>query len=75
MVLFIRFLKKLKSLLDNNKVAEVKDLLNKFVKLYKSSSNIVDHIYLEKKLIAQSNEKILLDKGSVAKVVKLNKNF
>ena len=68
-------LKKLKSLLDNNKVAEVKDLLNKFVKLYKSSSNIVDHIYLEKKLIAQSNEKILLDKGSVAKVVKLNKNF
>ncbi len=40
-------LNNLKSLLDNNKVNEVKNLLNKLLKLYKSNSEIVDHIYIE----------------------------
>ncbi len=40
-------LKKLKNLLDSYKTAEVKKLLEKIVKLYKSNSNIVDHIYVE----------------------------
>ena len=38
---------KLKSLIDNNQANEVKDLLNKIIKLYKSNSEIVDHIYTE----------------------------
>ena len=40
-------LNNLKSLLDNNKVNEVKNLLDKLLKLYKSNSKIVDHIYNE----------------------------
>jgi len=40
-------LNNLKSLLNNNKVNEVKNLLNKLLKLYKSNSEIVDHIYIE----------------------------
>jgi FlaA1/EpsC-like NDP-sugar epimerase len=38
----------LKNLLDNNKAAEVKEILGKIVKAYQSNSKIVDHIYLEK---------------------------
>ena len=37
----------LKTLLDYNKVAEVKEILAKIVKSYKSNSEIVDHFYLE----------------------------
>jgi FlaA1/EpsC-like NDP-sugar epimerase len=37
----------LKTLLDYNKVAEVKEMLAKIVKSYKSNSEIVDHFYLE----------------------------
>jgi FlaA1/EpsC-like NDP-sugar epimerase len=37
----------LKPLLDYNKVAEVKEILAKIVKSYKSNSEIVDHFYLE----------------------------
>tara|TARA_B100000787_G_scaffold168463_1_gene157266 strand:- start:268 stop:2181 length:1914 start_codon:yes stop_codon:yes gene_type:complete len=40
-------LNNLKNLLDNNKVNEVKNLLDKLLKLYKSNSEIVDHIYIE----------------------------
>jgi FlaA1/EpsC-like NDP-sugar epimerase len=64
-------LNNLKTLLDYNKVFEVKELLTKIVKTYQSNSVIVDHIYLE-----QSK----LDKISFApvddgnKVVKIKKN-
>ena len=37
----------LKTLLDENRVYEVKKLLEKLVKLYKSNSKIVDHFYNE----------------------------
>ena len=37
----------LKNLLDRNKSKEVKDLLSKILKSYKSNSRIVDHIYTE----------------------------
>ena len=40
-------LNNLKTLLDHNKVFEVKELLAKIVKTYKSNSVIVDHFYLE----------------------------
>ena len=38
----------LKNLIDNNKVAEIKEMLGKIVETYHSNSKIVDHIYLEK---------------------------
>jgi FlaA1/EpsC-like NDP-sugar epimerase len=37
----------LKNLLDNNQVKEVKEVLEKIIKEYRSSSKIVDHIYTE----------------------------
>jgi FlaA1/EpsC-like NDP-sugar epimerase len=39
----------LKTLLDNNKVEDVKKLLSKIVTTYKSNAKIVDHIYLEQR--------------------------
>ncbi len=41
-------LKNLKTLLDDNKVFEIKNLLSKLLKLYKSNTDIVDKIYVEK---------------------------
>jgi FlaA1/EpsC-like NDP-sugar epimerase len=41
-------LNSLKNLIDNNKVAEIKEILGKIVETYHSNSKIVDHIYLEK---------------------------
>jgi len=40
-------LEKLYSLLEDNNVAEVKDMLGELVQSYQSNSNIVDHIYEE----------------------------
>ena len=40
----------LKNLIDQNKVLEVKTSLEKILKLYKSNSKIVDHIYNEQLL-------------------------
>ena len=40
-------LSSLKNLLYFNKVKEVKEMLNKLLKLYQSNSDIVDHIYVE----------------------------
>ena len=37
------------NLLDSNKVAEVKEMLEKIVESYRSNSKIVDHIYTELK--------------------------
>ena len=43
-------LKKLKNLLDSYSAAKVKNLLEKIIKLYKSNSKIVDHVYNEQML-------------------------
>ena len=43
-------LNNLKSLLDNNKVVEVKKLLDRLLKLYRSNSEIVDHIHTEQSI-------------------------
>ena len=40
-------LNKLRDLVDNHKTVEAKNLLDKLVKINKSNSKIVDHIYLE----------------------------
>ena len=41
-------LSKLKVLLDENKIHDVKKMLEKLIKLYKSNSRIVDHLHVEK---------------------------
>ena len=43
------YLNILKTLLDNNKVDDVKKLLSRIVTTYKSNTKIVDHIYLEQR--------------------------
>ena len=58
----------LRTLLDNNKVFEVKELLAKIVKTYQSNSAIVDHVYLEQSKF-DKNSFAPMDEGN--KVVKI----
>jgi FlaA1/EpsC-like NDP-sugar epimerase len=73
---FIRFnqlevdLNNLKTLLDDNKVFEVKELLAKIVKTYQSNSEIVDHVYLEQSKLDKSPP-FTVNEGN--KVVKIKK--
>ena len=64
-------LNNLRTLLDNNKVFEVKELLAKIVKTYQSNSAIVDHVYLEQSKLDKSSF-VSVDK--VNKVVKIKNN-
>jgi FlaA1/EpsC-like NDP-sugar epimerase len=64
-------LNNLKTLLDNNKVLEVKELLAKIVKTYQSNSAIVDHFYLEQSKLDKSSF-VSADEGN--KVVKIKNN-
>ncbi len=66
-------LNKLKGLLENNKSNEVKILLDKIVKLYKSNSEIVDHIYVEQTSHKKYKENISFTKNKDDKVIKLIK--
>ena len=66
-------LDKLKSLLDNNKVKEVKILVEKLVKLYKTNSKIVDHIYTESELNKKYEVSQTVDRDKHNKVVKFIK--
>jgi FlaA1/EpsC-like NDP-sugar epimerase len=61
----------LRTLLDNNKVLEVKELLTKIVKLYQSNTAIVDHVYLEQSKLDKSSL-VSVDEGN--KVVKIKNN-
>ena len=63
-------LNNLRTLLDNNKVLEVKELLTKIVKTYQSNSAIVDHVYLEQSKLDKSSF-VSVDEGN--KVVKIKK--
>ena len=63
-------LNNLRTLLDHNKVLEVKELLAKIVKTYQSNSVIVDHVYLEQRKFDKSSF-ISIDEGN--KVVKIKK--
>jgi len=49
-------LRKLKVLIDQNKADKVKKLLGKILKLYKSNSKIVDHIYSEQTHTPNNNK-------------------
>tara|TARA_B100001093_G_C26858475_1_gene1028647 strand:- start:1473 stop:3455 length:1983 start_codon:yes stop_codon:yes gene_type:complete len=64
-------LNNLKNLLNNNRVNEVKNLLDKLIKLYKSNSDIVDHIYIEQLSINKYKQKLSFDKDKDKKVIKI----
>ena len=64
-------LNNLRTLLDHNKVFEVKELLTKIVKTYQSNSAIVDHIYLEQSKFDKSS---FVSPDEENKVVKIKKN-
>jgi FlaA1/EpsC-like NDP-sugar epimerase len=57
----------LQTLLDHNKILEVKELLAKIVKTYQSNSLIVDYLYLEQNKF----EKSYLDSQSYNKIVQI----
>ena len=64
-------LNNLRSLLDHNKVLEVKELLAKIVKTYQSNSVIVDHVYLEQSKFDKSS---FVPMDEISKVVKIKNN-
>ena len=61
----------LKDLLENNSASEVKDLLYKILKSYKSNSEIVDHIHVEQVSSNKYEEGLSFDKNEDNKVVKI----
>ena len=64
-------LNNLKTLLDNNKVLEVKELLVMILKTYHSNSEIVDHIYLEESKLDKSS---FLPENEKNNVIEIKKN-
>ena len=72
-------LQELRNFLDKNKIKDVKEILEKLIKLYKSNSKIVDHIYCEKSTIENSkrNQSTFINNGSSnnkdSKIIKLIK--
>ena len=58
----------LKTLLDHNKVLEVKELLAKIVKTYQSNSVIVDHVYLEQSKFDKSSFIPMNERNKVVKI-------
>jgi FlaA1/EpsC-like NDP-sugar epimerase len=63
-------LNNLRTLLDNNKVLEVKELLTKIVKTYQSNTAIVDHVYLEQSKFDKSSFIPMDDQNKVVKIKK-----
>ena len=49
----------------------VKKLLNKLVKLYKSNSSLVDHIYVEQSSSNELKKKITFIKSDDDKIIKI----
>ena len=64
-------LKNLKNLLIQNKAVDVKNLLNKLLKLYKSNAGIVDHIHIEQSLSYKYKNNLTSTNDSKNKVVKI----
>jgi FlaA1/EpsC-like NDP-sugar epimerase len=62
------YLNNLRTLLDNNKVLEVKELLTKIVKTYQSNTAIVDHVYLEQCKFGKSSFVHVDERNKVVKI-------
>jgi len=61
----------LTTLLKENKIVEVKEMLEKLVISYKSNSKIVDHIYNEKENLKNYNKKLPTIKDKENKVINM----
>ena len=64
-------LNNLKKLIDKNQVEEVKNLLNKILKSYKSNSEIVDHFYFEQTSKNRYKQEISFVKDKDNKIIKI----
>ena len=64
-------LKNIKNFVDNNQAHDLKKFLDKLLKLYKSNSEIVDHIYNEQLLLKKYNEPSTFDKNNNSKIVNI----
>ena len=61
-------------MLDKNRVKEVKELLEKLIKSYKSNSKIVDHLYIERLLFNKyQKNKFFNENDKNNKLIKLSK--
>ncbi len=65
------YLDSLTTLLKENKIAEVKEMLERLVISYKSNSQIVDHIYNEKKNLQNDNKKLSAIKDKENNIINL----
>ena len=61
----------LREMLNDNRVKEVKDLLNKLINLYESNSNIVDHIYVEQLLADKYKQHLSITKNKDNNIIKI----
>ncbi len=67
------YLNNLEKLLNENKIKEVKNLIEKLIKSYNSNSKIVDHLYVEKFLLENDYKSTVSNNKISNKVVKLIK--
>ena len=67
-------LDKLLILLEENRIADIKDMINKLVISYTSNSNIIDHIYNEKLFHNNHKQNLSPIKSNDNKIVKINNN-
>ena len=65
------YLNDLKILLKNNDAIKVKNLLEKLITSYRSNTEIVDHIHVEKLFYSQTKEEYFQKKNEGKKVVKI----
>jgi FlaA1/EpsC-like NDP-sugar epimerase len=64
-------LDKLSNLLDNNRVEDVKNTLERLLPSYQSNSEIVDHIYKEHLKLLKNIKEIHLDKDQENKIIRI----
>ena len=63
----------LEMLLDENKIKEVKNLIQSLIETYESNSKIVDHVHVERLFLEKYDKNLSLNINASSKVVKLIK--
>ena len=66
-------LNNLKILMEDNKIKEVKNLIEKLLQSYKSNSQVVDHLHVEKSLLEKFDKNLSLNSNKSDKIIKLIK--
>ncbi|MDA7733980.1 polysaccharide biosynthesis protein [Candidatus Pelagibacter sp.] len=64
-------LENLSILLENNKIADVKNMLSRLLPSYQSNSEIVDHVYKEKLNFTNGEKSLLVDNNQENKVIRI----